>query len=125
MVRIKIIKKTTFDKKKETIISEVWEKELDDEKLIKFEKNLSWTVNKLLKNKKNNVDGVHFFRTTWEKKIYNTQDFTTDKTGKVIKFWYKWKTFESSHKHLKDVTISFRWTPSVDDPTLWHFLMNK
>ena len=97
MVRIKIIKKTTFDKKKETIISEVWEKELDDEKLIKFEKNLSWTVNKLLKNKKNNVDGVHFFRTTWEKKIYNTQDFTTDKTGKVIKFWYKWKTFESSH----------------------------
>ena len=118
MTKLRIIKKTVIDKKKWTIISKGEIRKVDDKQVKKCEK---W-LNKAFKEKdKKNV----LLWVPKEKKSYKIKNYTVDKKGVVTDFQYNWKDFNSKQNILKNVTISFRWKPSVDDKSLAYLLMNK
>jgi len=126
MVKVTLWKKIIIDKKKNTIISNVKIKDVSDKKIRNLEKNLGDIVNSPAF--KNDIKGgvIMWRLKKWEKIDYKTKTFITDKNDKVLKFDYKWKDFESSNAILKNVTVSFRGKPSIDDIRwITNLIMNK
>lgn len=105
MAKVRFVKKSVVNK--DTLLSEVELKNRDDDKTRKLEKGLTKMAmkGKLLIAKPKD----------WERKIYKTKTFITDRSGEVVELDYQWKDFQSNQNILKNMTISFRWKPSIDD----------
>lgn len=94
--KIPFIKKETFDKKTNTVVSQIEEKVWDDDKTKALEDELTAATHRMLNKRKPGMTvlvdeetGLRWYRPARDGKTHNTKKFTTDKEGKVTKFEYK------------------------------------